>query len=109
LPARGYCVLLDTDQTAAVDPVTGYGRAGLSVEAAAELRVDDPDEYLLRARYSIVSHFEGMLEYVRQGSYVFDYGNNLRGEAYAAGVENAFTYPGFVPAYIRPLFCKGVG
>src|SRR3954463_15972494 len=62
-----------------------------------------------RARESIAQHVEGMLEYVRRGSYVFDYGNNLRGEAYAAGVEDAFTYPGFVPAYIRPLFCRGVG
>ena len=109
LARRGERFDLVTDQTAAHDPLTGYVPAGLSVEAAAELRVDDPDEYLRRARDSIVSHVEGMLEYVRQGSYVFDYGNNLRGEAYAAGVENAFTYPGFVPAYIRPLFCKGVG
>ena len=109
LARRGERFDLVTDQTAAHDPLTGYVPAGFSVEAAAELRVDDPDEYLRRARESIVSHVEGMLEYVRQGSYVFDYGNNLRGEAYAAGVENAFTYPGFVPAYIRPLFSKGVG
>ena len=100
---------LVTDQTAAHDPLTGYVPAGLTVDAAAELRVGDPDEYLRRARDSIARHVEALLEYVRQGSYVFDYGNNLRGEAYAAGVEEAFTYPGFVPAYIRPLFCKGVG
>jgi len=100
---------LVTDQTAAHDPLTGYVPAGLTVDAAAELRVSDPDEYLRRARDSIARHVEALLEYVRQGSYVFDYGNNLRGEAYAAGVEEAFTYPGFVPAYIRPLFCKGVG
>jgi urocanate hydratase len=100
---------LVTDQTAAHDPLTGYVPAGLTVDAAAELRVGDPDEYLRRARDSIAHHVEALLEYVRQGSYVFDYGNNLRGEAYAAGVEEAFTYPGFVPAYIRPLFCKGVG
>jgi urocanate hydratase len=100
---------LVTDQTAAHDPLTGYVPAGLTVDAAAELRVSDPDEYLRRARDSIAHHVEALLEYVRQGSYVFDYGNNLRGEAYAAGVEEAFTYPGFVPAYIRPLFCKGVG
>ena len=100
---------LVTDQTAAHDPLTGYIPAGFTVDAAAELRVGDPDEYLRRARDSIVRHVEALLEYVRQGSYVFDYGNNLRGEAYAAGVEEAFTYPGFVPAYIRPLFCKGVG
>src|SRR5438094_7863358 len=109
LVRRGEHFDLVTDQTAAHDPLTGYVPAGLSVEAAAELRADDPDEYLRRARESIVRHVEGLLEYVRQGSYVFDYGNNLRGEAYAAGVEEAFTYPGFVPAYIRPLFCKGVG
>ena len=100
---------LVTDQTAAHDPLTGYVPAGLTVDAAAELRVGDPDEYLRCARDSIAHHVEALLEYVRQGSYVFDYGNNLRGEAYAAGVEEAFTYPGFVPAYIRPLFCKGVG
>jgi len=100
---------LVTDQTAAHDPLTGYVPAGLSVEAAAGLRADDPEEYLRRAGESIASHVEGLLEYVRLGSYVFDYGNNLRGEAYAAGVEDAFTYPGFVPAYIRPLFCKGIG
>jgi urocanate hydratase len=100
---------LVTDQTAAHDPLTGYIPAGLSVEEATALRTQDPDEYLRRARESIVRHVEGMLEYVRLGSYVFDYGNNLRGEAHAEGLEDAFTYPGFVPAYIRPLFCKGIG
>ena len=109
LARRGEHFDLVTDQTAAHDPLTGYVPAGLSVEAADELRAGDPDEYLRRARESIARHVEGLLEYVRQGSYVFDYGNNLRGEAYAAGVEDAFTYPGFVPAYIRPLFCKGIG
>jgi urocanate hydratase len=100
---------LVTDQTAAHDPLTGYVPSGLSVEEAANLREGDPDAYLTRARESIARHVEGLLEYVRLGSYVFDYGNNLRGEAYAGGVEEAFTYPGFVPAYIRPLFCEGVG
>jgi len=100
---------LVTDQTAAHDPLTGYIPIGLSVEDAAKLREDDPEGYLLRARESIARHVEAMLEYVRLGSYVFDYGNNLRGEAYEGGVEEAFTYPGFVPAYIRPLFCEGVG
>jgi urocanate hydratase len=100
---------LVTDQTAAHDPLTGYIPAGLSVEGASELRQRDPDEYLRRARGSIARHVEGLLEYVRAGSYVFDYGNNLRGEAREAGVEDAFTYPGFVPAYIRPLFCRGIG
>ncbi len=100
---------LVTDQTAAHDPLTGYIPAGLSVEDAAALRASDPDEYLRRARASIVRHVEALLEYVRAGSYVFDYGNNLRGEAREGGVTEAFSYPGFVPAYIRPLFCRGVG
>ena len=98
-----------TDQTAAHDPLNGYIPTGLSVEEAAALRASDVDGYLRRARESIARHVEGLLEYVRSGSYVFDYGNNLRGEAREAGVEEAFTYPGFVPAYIRPLFCRGAG
>jgi urocanate hydratase len=100
---------LVTDQTAAHDPLNGYVPAGFTVDAATALRSSDPDEYLRRARESIVRHVEGLLDYVRAGSYVFDYGNNLRGEAKEAGVEEAFSYPGFVPAYIRPLFCRGVG
>jgi urocanate hydratase len=109
LARRGEAFDLVTDQTAAHDPLTGYVPAGVSVEEAAQLRVSDPDDYLRRARDSIAGHVEGLLEYVRRGSYVFDYGNNLRGEAYEAGIKDAFTYPGFVPAYIRPLFCQGVG
>ena len=109
LAARGEVFDLVTDQTAAHDPLTGYIPAGMSLDEAAALRTSDPDEYLRRARASIVRHVEGMLELVRSGSYVFDYGNNLRGEAYEAGVEEAFSYPGFVPAYIRPLFCRGIG
>jgi urocanate hydratase len=100
---------LVTDQTSAHDPLTGYVPPGLSVEAAAALRETDPETYLQRARAGIVAHVEGMLEFVRSGSYVFDYGNNLRGEAREGGVTEAFSYPGFVPAYIRPLFCRGVG
>jgi urocanate hydratase len=100
---------LVTDQTAAHDPLNGYVPAGLDVDEADALRRADPEEYLSLARASIARHVEGLLDYVRAGSYVFDYGNNLRGEAYEAGVEEAFTYPGFVPAYIRPLFCRGVG
>jgi urocanate hydratase len=109
LARRGEHFDLVTDQTAAHDPLTGYVPAGLSLAAADELRTADPDEYLRRARESIAAHVEGLLEYVRAGSYVFDYGNNLRGEAREAGVTQAFSYPGFVPAYIRPLFCRGVG
>jgi urocanate hydratase len=109
LARRGEPFDLVTDQTAAHDPLNGYVPTGLSVDEAARLRVDDPQEYLRRASESIARHVEGMLGYVRAGSYVFDYGNNLRGEAQEAGVEEAFSYPGFVPAYIRPLFCRGVG
>jgi len=109
LARRGEPFDLVTDQTAAHDPLTGYVPAGLSVDDAAALRSADPDEYLRSARESIARHVQGLLEYVRLGSYVFDYGNNLRGEAHEAGVTDAFTYPGFVPAYIRPLFCRGVG
>jgi urocanate hydratase len=109
LAERGEHFDLVTDQTAAHDPLTGYVPSGLDVDGAAALRVSDPDEYLRRARASIARHVEGLLAYVRRGSYVFDYGNNLRGEARDAGVAEAFTYPGFVPAYIRPLFCRGVG
>jgi urocanate hydratase len=109
LAARGEHFDLVTDQTAAHDPLNGYVPQGLDVEAGAELRARDPEAYLSRARDSIATHVRGLLEYVRAGSYVFDYGNNLRGEAREGGVKDAFTYPGFVPAYIRPLFCRGVG
>jgi urocanate hydratase len=109
LARRGEPFDLVTDQTAAHDPLTGYVPAGLGVADAAALRASDPDEYLRRARVSIVQHVEALLEYVRNGSYVFDYGNNLRGEAREAGLAEAFSYPGFVPAYIRPLFCRGIG
>jgi urocanate hydratase len=109
LARRGERFDLVTDQTAAHDPLNGYIPSGLSVEDAATLRARDEAEYLRRARESIARHVEGLLEFVRAGSYVFDYGNNLRGEAEQAGVEDAFAYPGFVPAYIRPLFCRGVG
>jgi urocanate hydratase len=109
LARRGEHFDLVTDQTAAHDPLNGYVPAGLSVDDASALRESDPPEYLNRARESIAEHVRGLLEYVRAGSYVFDYGNNLRGEAEEAGVADAFTYPGFVPAYIRPLFCHGIG
>jgi urocanate hydratase len=109
LAARGEYFDLVTDQTAAHDPLEGYVPQGLSLADAAALRRSDPDEYLRRARASIVAHVEGLLEYVRRGAYVFDYGNNLRGEAREGGLAEAFSYPGFVPAYIRPLFCRGIG
>jgi urocanate hydratase len=109
LARRGEHFDLVTDQTAAHDPLTGYVPNGMSLDDANALRTSDPGEYLQRARTAIAEHVRGLLEYVRAGSYVFDYGNNLRGEAEAAGVADAFSYPGFVPAYIRPLFCRGIG
>jgi urocanate hydratase len=109
LARRGERFDLVTDQTAAHDPLNGYVPIGLDVTAAAELRASDPDVYLSRARDSIATHVRGLLDHLRAGSYVFDYGNNLRGEAREGGVEEAFSYPGFVPAYIRPLFCRGIG
>jgi urocanate hydratase len=109
LARRGEPFDLVTDQTAAHDPLNGYIPSGLDVGEAAQLRAANPVTYLERARASIATHVRGLLEYVRAGSYVFDYGNNLRGEALEAGVEEAFSYPGFVPAYIRPLFCLGAG
>jgi urocanate hydratase len=109
LARRGERFDLVTDQTAAHDPLTGYVPNGMTLDEASALRMSDPDEYLRRARTAIAEHVRGLLEYVRAGSYVFDYGNNLRGEAEAAGVGEAFSYPGFVPAYIRPLFCRGIG
>ena len=109
LAARGEAFDLVTDQTAAHDPLTGYVPAEVPFEEAAALRARDPEEYLRLASESIVAHVRAMIEFVRMGCYVFDYGNNLRGEAYRAGLSDAFTYPGFVPAYIRPLFCRGIG
>jgi urocanate hydratase len=109
LARRGEHFDLVTDQTAAHDPLNGYVPRGLTIGDAAALRASSPDEYIRRARESIVCHVEGLLEFVRRGSYVFDYGNNLRGEAREGGLTEAFSYPGFVPAYIRPLFCRGIG
>ncbi len=100
---------LVTDQTSAHDPLNGYIPKGLSLEEAAELRERDPEEYVRRARASIADHVRAMLAFQKAGSHVFDYGNNIRGQAKIAGVENAFDFPGFVPAYIRPLFCEGKG
>ena len=109
LAARGEHFDLVTDQTAAHDPLTGYVPAEVPFEEAAALRARDPERYVTLARQSIVAQVRAMIEFVRRGCYVFDYGNNLRGEARAGGLENAFSYPGFVPAYIRPLFCRGIG
>ncbi|MFT5138905.1 MAG: urocanate hydratase [Rhodothermales bacterium] len=98
-----------TDQTSAHDPLNGYLPAGWTMEEAAECRINDPDKIVDAARDSMVVHVEAMLEFKRLGIPVFDYGNNIRQEALQKGVKNAFDFPGFVPAYIRPLFCRGKG
>jgi urocanate hydratase len=108
LVIRGVIPDVVTDQTPAHD-VLMYIPAGLSVAQATELRRDDPDEYARRSLRSMAQHVEAMLDFQRLGSEVFDYGNNLRQRAYDEGVSNAFDFPGFVPAYIRPLFCEGKG
>jgi urocanate hydratase len=98
-----------TDQTSAHDPLNGYIPEGLKLKQAANLRKKDPDEYVRRARESIAKHVRAMLALQKSGSVVFDYGNNIRGQAEIGGVENAFDFPGFVPAFVRPLFCQGKG
>jgi urocanate hydratase len=98
-----------TDQTSAHDPLGGYIPEGVTAEEAPRLRAGRPDEYLRRSRGSIARHCEAMVGMLGEGSIVFDYGNNLRGQAKEAGFTGAFAYPGFVPAYIRPLFCEGKG
>jgi len=106
---RGVSVDVVTDQTSAHDPLGGYVPAGLSVDDARSLAACDPDEHVRRARASIAAHCEAIVGFCRAGAVAFDYGNNLRGQALEAGFADAFAYPGFVPAYIRPLFCEGRG
>jgi urocanate hydratase len=106
---RGVKIDIVTDQTSAHDPLNGYIPAGMSLEEAAELRKSNPDEYVRRSKQSMAKHVEAMLEFQRRGAIVFDYGNNIRQVAKDEGIENAFDFPGFVPAYIRPLFCEGKG
>jgi urocanate hydratase len=108
LAARGFAVDIVTDQTPAHDPLS-YIPAGLSPEDAQELRLDDPVEYVKRARASMARHVDAMVEFLDRGAEVFDYGNSLRAEARLGGSARAFEFPGFVPAYIRPLFCEGKG
>ncbi len=108
LVVRGITPDVVTDQTPAHDPLM-YIPRGLSVEEAAELRRKDPKEYVRRSMASMAEHVQAMLEFQKRGAIVFDYGNNLRQRAYDAGVKDAFNYPGFVKAYIRPLFCQGKG
>ena len=106
---RGWVPDLLTDQTSAHDPLNGYVPSGLGLEAAAELRERDPAEYLRRSCTSIAAHVGAMLALQRKGAVTFDYGNNIRTEALDNGVADAFEIPGFVPEYIRPLFCEGKG
>jgi len=107
---RGIIPDIVTDQTAAHDPLHGYYPAGLSKEEADILRVENPDEYLKKSYHSIGEHVKAMIAFQKAGSIVFDYGNNIRGIAKDnAGVHNAFDFPGFVPAYVRQLFCDGNG
>ncbi|MFN0058815.1 MAG: urocanate hydratase [Planctomycetota bacterium] len=109
LVRRGVTPDLVTDQTSAHDALHGYVPSGFSVAAANELRRRDPESYVQRSRISMATHCRAILALAKAGAIAFDYGNNLRGQARDAGVENAFDYPGFVPAYVRPLFCAGKG
>jgi urocanate hydratase len=109
LVQRGVVPDVVTDQTSAHDPLYGYIPVGMTLAEAAALREADPAEYQRRSMDSMARHVQAMLDLRAKGSVVFDYGNNLRQRAYDAGVKNAFDYPGFVPAYIRPLFCEGKG
>jgi urocanate hydratase len=106
---RGFQADVVTDQTSAHDPLGGYVPAGLSLEEAADLRVSAPEEYTKRSYDSMARHCEAMVGFLDGGSVVFDYGNNLRAGAQQGGFKRAFDYPGFVPAFIRPMFCEGKG
>ncbi|HVQ29499.1 MAG TPA: urocanate hydratase [Vicinamibacteria bacterium] len=106
---RGVIPDLVTDQTSAHDPLNGYVPNGMSYEAALALRQSDPARHMAEARRTMGEHVRAMLDFQKRGSVVFDYGNNIRAEALKVGVKDAFDFPGFVPAYIRPLFCEGKG
>ncbi|HRH66038.1 MAG TPA: urocanate hydratase [Bacteroidia bacterium] len=109
LKERGIVPDALTDQTSAHDPLVGYLPEGVTIEEANVLREKNPERYLDMAYDSMAEHVQLMLEFQKMGSVTFDYGNNLRGRALERGVKNAFDFPGFVPAYIRPLFCEGKG
>ncbi|MCX5797881.1 MAG: urocanate hydratase [Elusimicrobia bacterium] len=109
LARRRIAVDVLTDQTSAHDPLTGYIPQGLSLEEAAKLRVSNPQEHIRRAMESMAVHVRAMLDLKAQGAVTFDYGNNIRTMAFQAGVKDAYDFPGFVPAFIRPLFCEGKG
>lgn len=106
---RGFTPDVLTDQTSAHDPLYGYIPSGMSLEEADRLRQSDPDEYVRRSKASIARHVRAMLEMMQKGAVTFDYGNNIRQVAKDEGVADAFAFPGFVPAYIRPQFCEGKG
>ena len=106
---KGFAPDLLTDQTSAHDPLIGYIPAGHSLEAAAELRASDPKKYVELSRQSMARHVNGMLQMQKKGAITFDYGNNIRAEAVEGGEPNAFDFQGFVPLFIRPLFCRGAG
>ncbi len=109
LVRRGWKPDVVTDQTSAHDPLNGYVPGGMDLDAALELRQRDPDEYVHRSMASMAEHVRAMLAFQRGGAITFDYGNNIRAHAQEAGVTDAFDFPGFVPAFIRPLFCEGKG
>ncbi|HEX9917484.1 MAG TPA: urocanate hydratase [candidate division Zixibacteria bacterium] len=106
---RGIIPDVVTDQTSAHDELNGYVPAGIPYEKALKLRKENPEDYIKRSFDSMAKHVEAMLGFLKAGAVVFDYGNNIRGQAQKAGVKKAFDFPGFVPAYIRPLFCEGKG
>jgi len=106
---RGIVPDIVTDQTSAHDELNGYVPEGLTLIEAGRLRKKDPKGYMERSYKSMVKHCAAMIKFMKAGSVVFDYGNNLRGQAKTGGLKNAFDYPGFVPEYIRPLFCEGKG
>jgi len=109
LVKRGIKPDMVTDQTSAHDPLNGYLPKGWSLEKAEKMRKTNPNEVVTAAKASMAIHVKAMLEFSKLGVAVFDYGNNIRQEAFNEGVLNAFDFPGFVPAYIRPLFCEGIG
>jgi urocanate hydratase len=109
LAERGVLPDILTDQTSAHDPLNGYVPNGMTLEQALELRKSDPKAYLEKSLSAMARHVEGMLRLQKMGSVTFDYGNNIRTFAFQQGVKNAYDFPGFVPAYIRPLFCEGRG
>jgi urocanate hydratase len=106
---KGFIPDILTDQTSAHDPLNGYVPSKMSLDEAAQLRMANPEEYVKRSKASMAKHVQAMLDMMEKGAITFDYGNNIRQVAKDEGVENAFDFPGFVPAYIRPQFCEGKG